>query len=274
MTDVNKRRRSRSSKMFILSHPPHITSDTTRDITRDTTDDITSDTTDDIDARGCWGSSFQPVKIGRMWSKEWRMYGLECWHGRDTQMRYTDAIHGRDTLTRYTDAILGRLRILEQPEYHLSQQITINQAITPNTQSQVTLKNIGHGFLHFTQPSEFQPLTRFLYLQVVPVSFAPMLICSWYFHGQKYGSAKNASIRNRGDAYSPDTGRATRILLSISTLALFRVVVSATLKTVKSLILNTLRGAPNVSSWKKFTKKSKLLWKPNAIGRCGEPGVL
>ena len=77
-----------------------------------------------------------------------------------------------------TDAILGRLRILEQPECHLSQRITINQAITPNTQSQVTLKNIGPGFLHFTQPSEFQPLTRLLYSQVVPVSFAPMLICS------------------------------------------------------------------------------------------------
>ena len=57
MTDVKKQRRSRSSKMFILSHPPHITSDTTRDITRDTTDDITdditSDTTSNIDARGC-----------------------------------------------------------------------------------------------------------------------------------------------------------------------------------------------------------------------------
>ena len=116
------------------------------------------------------------------------MYGLERWHGRDTQMRYTDKI-------------LGRLRILEQPEYHLSQQISINQAITPNTQSQVTIKNIGPGFLHLTQPSEFQPLTRFLYSQVVPVSYAPMLICSLHFHGQKYGTAKNASIRNRGDAY-------------------------------------------------------------------------
>ena len=27
----------------------------------------------------------------------------------------------------------------------------------------------------------------------------------------------------------------------------------------------------DVSSWKKFTKKSKLLWKRNAIGRCGAP---
>ena len=94
MTDVKKGRRSRSRKIIILSHPPHITSDTTRDITRDitrdttsditsdttsdTTSDITSDTTSDItcditsdiDARGCLGSSFQPVKIGRMWSKE------------------------------------------------------------------------------------------------------------------------------------------------------------------------------------------------------------
>ena len=69
-------------------------------------------------------------------------------------------------------------RILEQPECHTSWQMAINQAITRNTQSQVTLKNIGPGFLHFMQQSEFQPLTRFLYSQVVPVSFAPMLICS------------------------------------------------------------------------------------------------
>ena len=31
--------------------------------------------------------------------------------------------------------------------------------------------------------------------------FVSMLICSWDFLGQKYGTAKNASIRNRGDAY-------------------------------------------------------------------------
>ena len=68
-------------------------------------------------------------------------------------------------------------RILEQPESHAFQQIAINQEITLNTQSQVTLKNIGPGFLHFTQPSEPQLLTRFLYSQVVPVSFVPMLIC-------------------------------------------------------------------------------------------------
>ena len=65
--------------------------------------------------------------------------------------------------------------ILEQPESHLFQQTTINQAITSNAQSHVTLKNIGPGFLHFTQPSEFQQLTRFLDSQVVPVSFVPML---------------------------------------------------------------------------------------------------
>lgn len=61
MTDVKKRRRSRSRKMIILSHPPHITSDITDDITSDitsdttsdTTRDTTSDTTSDIDARGC-----------------------------------------------------------------------------------------------------------------------------------------------------------------------------------------------------------------------------
>ncbi len=58
--------------------------------------------------------------------------------------------------------------ILEQPECHASWQIAINQEITPNTQSQVTLKNIGPGFLHFTQPSEFQQFTRFLDSQVVP----------------------------------------------------------------------------------------------------------
>lgn len=59
-------------------------------------------------------------------------------------------------------------RILEQPECHLFQQTTINQAIASNTQSQVTLKNIGPGFLNFTQQSEFQQLTRFLDSQVVP----------------------------------------------------------------------------------------------------------
>ena len=58
--------------------------------------------------------------------------------------------------------------ILEQPESPTFQQIAINQAITSNTQSQVTLKNIGPGFLHFTQPSEFQQLTQFPDSQVVP----------------------------------------------------------------------------------------------------------
>lgn len=58
--------------------------------------------------------------------------------------------------------------ILEQPESYTFRQIAINQAITSNTQSQITLKNIGPGFLHFTQPSEAQQLTRFLDSQVVP----------------------------------------------------------------------------------------------------------
>lgn len=58
--------------------------------------------------------------------------------------------------------------ILEQPESHLFQQTTINQAIASNIQSQVTKKNIEPGFLHFTQLSEVQLLTRFLYSQVVP----------------------------------------------------------------------------------------------------------
>ena len=38
----------------------------------------------------------------------------------------------------------------------------------------------------------------------------------------------------------------TRKSLQISTLALFRVVISATLKMVKSLTLNALQGAPNI----------------------------
>ena len=58
--------------------------------------------------------------------------------------------------------------ILEQPESPTFQQIAINQEITLNAQSQVTLKNIGPGFLHFTQQSESQQLTRFLDSQVVP----------------------------------------------------------------------------------------------------------
>ena len=58
--------------------------------------------------------------------------------------------------------------ILEQPGSPTFQRTTINQAITPNAQSQVTLKNIGPGFLYFTQPSEPQQLTRFLDSQVVP----------------------------------------------------------------------------------------------------------
>lgn len=59
-------------------------------------------------------------------------------------------------------------RILEQPGCHASWQITINQEITLNAQSQVTLKNIGPGFLHFTQLSEAQQFTLFLDSQVVP----------------------------------------------------------------------------------------------------------
>ena len=44
---------------------------------------------------------------------------------------------------------------------------------------------------------------RITLLQVPELLFLlfPVLICSWHFHGQKYGTAKNASIRNRGDAY-------------------------------------------------------------------------
>ena len=64
---------------------------------------------------------------------------------------------------------------------------------------------------------------------------------------------------------------ATRNSLNTSVLIVFRVAVCSTLKTVKSLILNALQGAPSVSSLKKFTEKSKLLWKLNAIGRCGAP---
>ena len=80
----------------------------------------------------------------------------------------TSGLHGN-----LLDATAQHGRILEQPECHASWQITINQAIISNTQSQVTLKNIGPGFLYFTQSSEAQLLTRFLYSQVVPVSFFP-----------------------------------------------------------------------------------------------------
>ena len=66
------------------------------------------------------------------------------------------------------NASTQHVRILEQPESHLFQQTTINQAISSNAQSQVTLKNIGPGFLHFTQQSEFQQFTRFLDSQAVP----------------------------------------------------------------------------------------------------------
>lgn len=64
--------------------------------------------------------------------------------------------------------------------------------------------------------------------------------------------AKGRTRRNCGDAYrTMIAGQrklwgATRKSLYLSTLALFRVVVSATLKTVISLILNTLQGAPNI----------------------------
>ena len=59
---------------------------------------------------------------------------------------------------------------------------------------------------------------------------------------------------------------AARNSLNTSALIIFRVAVCSTLKTIKSLILNALHGALSVSSWKKFTKKSKLLWNLNAIG--------
>ena len=89
----------------------------------------------------------------------------------NTDSEYRQRIPIANAHTQNASARHGR--ILEQPECHLSRQITINQTITSNTQSQVTLKNIGPGFLHFTQPSEFQLLTRFLDSQVVPVSFFP-----------------------------------------------------------------------------------------------------
>ena len=74
-------------------------------------------------------------------------------------------------------------------------------------------------------------------------------VCSWHFHGQKYRTAKNASIRNRGDAYSPDTGRATRILLYINALALFRVTKYTTLKSVKWLLFSNLQVTQNIGDW-------------------------
>ena len=65
--------------------------------------------------------------------------------------RMTSGLHGN-----LLNASAQHGRILEQPECHASWQIAINQAITPSTQSQVTIKNIGPGFLHFTQLSEAQ----------------------------------------------------------------------------------------------------------------------
>ena len=117
-------------------------------------------------------------------------------------------------------------RILEQPECHLSRQITINQTITSNTQSQVTLKNIGPGFLHFTQPSESQQLTRFPDSQVVPVSFVP--------HVNLFLTFPWAKVRDAG---------ATCKLLFIKHLTEIRVVIFTTLKILNALIHNQLRGA-------------------------------
>ena len=88
----------------------------------------------------------------------WRITMIEI-----VTFRMASGLHGN-----LLNASAQHGRILEQPESPISQRITINQAIIPNTQSQVTLKNIGPGFLHFTQPSESQLLTRFLYSQVVP----------------------------------------------------------------------------------------------------------
>ena len=50
------------------------------------------------------------------------------------------------------------------------------------------------------------------------------------------------------DTYSPDTGRATRILLSINALALFRVAKYTTLKSAKWLLFSDLQVTQNVSS--------------------------
>ena len=91
--------------------------------------------------------------------------------GHDLLRRHQLPIADSDSHIQNASAQLWR--ILEQPESHLFQQTAINQAIAPNAQSQVTLKNIGPGFLHFTQPSELQQLTRFLDSQVVPFSFFP-----------------------------------------------------------------------------------------------------
>ena len=109
----------------------------------------------------------------------WRITMIEI-----VTFRMASGLHGN-----LLNASAQHGRILEQPECHLSQQITINQTITSNTQSQVTLKNIGPGFLHFTQPSEFQQLTRFLYSQVVPVSFFP--------HVNLFLTFPWAKVRNR-----------------------------------------------------------------------------
>ena len=93
----------------------------------------------------------------------------------DLLRRHQLPIANTDSKRSHSECPAQHGRIFEQPECHVPWQIAINQAITSNTQSQVTLKNIGPGFLYFTQLSEAQLLTRFLYSQVVPVSFFPQV---------------------------------------------------------------------------------------------------
>ena len=95
MTDVKKRRRSRSSNMFILSHPPTSRA-TLRETPRTTLRATLRATLTPESAEGAVSSSSKTDGCGvKLTDLKSRM--LE-------RTRYTDAIHGQDTGTRYTDA--------------------------------------------------------------------------------------------------------------------------------------------------------------------------
>ena len=165
----------------------------------------------------------------------------------------TDAIHRCDTLTRHTDKIHGRdTRTLT---HFGTTWISFIPANHYQSSDYTKHSKPGYPKKHRTWLSAFYATIRvsttYTISQLASCSnfFFPMLICSWHFHGQKYGTAKNASIRNRGDAYSPDTGHATRILLYISTLGIFRVAKYTTLKSVKWLLFSDLRVTQNVGDW-------------------------
>ena len=66
---------------------------------------------------------------------------------------------------------------------------------------------------------------------------------------RQYVTAETLTRRLR-DAYSPDTGRATRILLYINALTLFRVAKYTTLKSAKWLLFSDLQVTQkNIGDW-------------------------